>query len=490
MQELETLYKAMRKEPSQEEKDFIAHAYTFSKKAHEGQMRASGEPYFNHVYKTALNLAEFGMGATTVAAGLLHDVVEDTEVTFEDLEQEFNQDVSFLVKGVTKLGKVKYRGRERHVESLRKFFVAIAEDVRVIIIKLADRLHNAETLKYLKPEKAKRIALETIEIHAPLANRLGMWKLKGKLEDLAFPYAYPKEADQVKELLKQKERSTERDLEDVYKKLRKELALHSIPVESAGYRVKGVYSLWKKLQEKHMDIDKVYDIVALRVIVPAVEDCYRVLGIIHSHWRPFPGRIKDFIALPKPNGYQSLHTTIFTGNGGIAEIQIRTQDMHDQAELGIAAHFEYKGEQEAKIKKTSRTGIPSWIHEMKELQSGTEDPEQFLKNLRVDFFNKRIFVFTPDGDVIDLPQGSTAIDFAYAIHSDIGNTISSAKINGKHSAIYTELKNGDLVRIETSKNSKPTSKWFEAAKTTTAKKHIRKYLDDNSLMKKILNRFN
>lgn len=468
------------------DKKWIAKAFDYAQKAHEGQTRASGEPYFYHVFEVSKILARFGMDSKTVVAGILHDTIEDTSVTEKDIAEEFGKEVLFMVNGVTKLGTLKYRGRERHVESLRKFFVAMAEDVRVIIIKLADRLHNVSTLKHLKPEKAKRIALETIEIHAPLANRLGMWKLKGELEDLAFPFAFPEEAKDVESLLKQKSRADQKYLDQVYKSLQKELVKNKIKAIDVNYRIKGLYSLYKKLKNKDMDIDKIYDLVALRVIVPTIEDCYKVLGVIHGSWRPIPGRIKDFIALPKPNGYKSIHTTIFTGNGGIAEIQIRTPEMHEQAEYGVASYFAYK---EGVFKNGNDDSKLSWIEQFKELQKNVSNPENFLTNLKVDFFSKRIFAFTPEGDVIDLPQDSNVIDFAYAVHSDIGNHIQGAKINGKFKSIYTILKNGDIVEIETNEKAHPTSKWLDTAKTTLARRHIKRYLDDNSLINKFINKF-
>lgn len=483
MPKVEDIYKNMSQTPNKEDKVWIEKAYDFAKKAHEGQKRASGEPYFNHVFEVSKILAEFGMDTKTIIAGLLHDTIEDTPITEEDVEKEFGEDVLFLVNGVTKLGKVKYRGEERHVESLRKFFVAMAEDARVIIIKLADRLHNVRTLEHLKPEKAKRIALETIEIHAPMANRLGMWRLKGELEDLAFPYAFPKEAENVKNLLKTKTDADQANLNKLHKKLEEELKKNNVKVLDISNRIKGLYSLYKKLKNKDMDIEKIYDIVALRVIVPNIEDCYRVLGIIHSLWKPIPGRIKDFIALPKPNGYKSIHTTIFTGGGSVAEIQIRTGEMHEQAEFGIASFFTYK----EGFKKTDKHR--DWIEQFKELQKNVAKPSAFLNNLKMDFFSKRIFVFTPKGAVIDLPEESSVIDFAYAVHSDIGHHASGAKVNGKYSKLNTILHNGDIVHIETNDKAVPNSKWLDHAKTTLARRHIKKYVDENSLMTKFMNRF-
>ncbi len=483
MTRVDEIYSKMPNPPSETDQTWIRRAYDFAEKAHDGQKRASGEPYFNHVFEVGKILAGLGADVKTIIAGLLHDTIEDGRATEEDVEREFGPDVLFLVNGVTKLGKVKYRGEERHVESLRKFFVAMAEDVRVIMVKLADRLHNMQTLQHVPPNKQKRIALETIEIHAPMANRLGMWRLKGELEDLAFPYAFPKEAAEVEDLLRHKSRSDESHLEHVRATLMGEFEKHNVPIIGTSSRVKGTYSLYKKLKKRDMDIDKVYDIVALRIIVPTIETCYQALGIIHGLWKPVPGRIKDFIALPKPNGYKSLHTTIFTGEGGVVEIQIRTPKMHEQAEHGIASFFAYK---EGFNKNQTHTG---WIEQFKELQKNVAKPSAFLENLKIDFFSKRIFVFTPKGAVIDLPEQSSVIDFAYAIHSDIGNHASGAKVNGKYSKLDTKLHNGDIVVVETNEKAVPNGKWLDAAKTTLARRHIRRYLDENSLLNKFMNRF-
>lgn len=466
------------------EKALIEKAYHFAEKAHAGQKRNSGEPYFNHVVATAKILAHLGMDTKTIVAGLLHDTIEDTEVTEEILEKEFGSEILTLVNGVTKLGTMKYRGAERHVESLRKFFMAIANDLRVLIIKLADRLHNVRTLEHVPPEKQKRIALETIEIHAKLANRIGMGKLKGYLEDASFQYAYPKEYAETNELLEDRAQSHKKDLAEVSTQLTKELEKHKVKVLEMSQRLKNKYSLWQKLKRYNMDIDRIYDLIALRVIVRNEADCYRVLGIIHSVWHPLEGRIKDYIATPKPNGYRSLHTTIYTGNNGsIAEIQIRTSEMHAEAAYGIAAHFVYK---ERKSKKHPFENIQNlnWIEQLKDLQKLNDKPKQFLEHLKTDLFHDRIFIFTPKGDVVDLPEGSTPIDFAYAIHSDIGDHAHSAKINGKIGTLFTKLKNHDMVEIKSQKNSNPSSKWLDNTKTSMAKKHINQYLNKNSLLQK------
>lgn len=483
--QVQDIIKNMHSKPNTEEQALITHAFNFAKNAHEGQMRKSGVPYFYHCAEVAKNLAEFGLDATTISAGLLHDTVEDTDVTDENLQSEFGIEIANLVAGVTKIGQVKYKGEERYLENWRKFILTMTDDVRVIMIKLADRLHNVQTLSYLRPDKAKRIAIETIEIHANIADRLGMWKIKKDLEDEAFPFAFPKEYENIKKLLKQYAKNAEKDLDQVYKKLRTELAKHNITVAESNYRVKGIYSLYKKLLRKDMHIEKVYDIVALRIVVPTIEDCYQTLGVIHSHWRPFPGRIKDYIALPKPNGYQSIHTTIFTGTGSVAEIQIRTPEMHQHAEYGIAAHLAYKSANR-KEKEENLT----WLKDIKDF-NGKEKatPKDFFQALKGDFFTKRIFVFTPEGDVINLPEDASAIDFAFTIHTDIGKHLQSVEINGKHGSIYTKLNNGDVVRAIPSKKSNPTSKWLDYTKTSLARKQINKYLDEHSIVNKFMNRF-
>jgi len=468
-----------------EDIDIINRAYDFAKKAHEGQLRKSGEPYFNHVFETARNLAELGMKAKTIAAGILHDVIEDTEVTEEELEKEFGIEIVSLVNGVTKLGKVRYKGIERKVENLRRFFVSIAEDLRVLTIKLADRLHNIETLKYVRPDKQKRIALETLEIYAPLADRLSMGRLKGRLEDASFEYAYPKEYEEVKKLLNEKKDAKERYLIEVKNIIIEKIKEAKIKNAIVDYRQKHLYSLWRKLEKYNMDIGKIYDIIALRVMVDTVADCYHVLGIIHGEWTPVPNRIKDYIAMPKANGYQSLHTTIFTGTGGIVEIQIRTHQMHQNAENGIAAHFIYK--EKGSIHKIDPKHL-EWINQLKELNENEEEhgPEKFLEHIKMNFFKDRVFVFTPKGDIIDLPQDSSPIDFAYAIHTDVGNHIQGVKVNGKNVALGTKLKTHDIVEIQTNKNTNPSSKWLDHAKTTLARREINAYLKQHSLLSKFL----
>ena len=361
----------------------------------------------------------------------------------------------------------------------------MAEDMRVLTIKLADRLHNIETLKHVRPDKQKRIALETLEIYAPLADRLSMGRLKGRLEDAAFEYAYPKEYEEVKKLLLEKKDAKEKYLIEVRDKINEKIKEANISNTKVDYRQKHLYSLWKKLQKYNMDIGKIYDIIALRVMVDTVADCYHILGIIHGEWTPVPNRIKDYIAMPKANGYQSLHTTIFTGTGGIVEIQIRTHQMHQNAENGIAAHFIYKikdSEKNTEIKQLD------WVNKLHELnkEDDEEKPEKFLEKIKLNFFHDRIFVFTPKGEVIDLPEDSSPIDFAYAIHTDIGNHAQGAKINGKNVALGTKLKTHDIVEIQVNKNTNPSSKWLDYTKTNLAKREINAYLKGHSLLSKFL----
>jgi len=486
-----------------DDKNLIIKAYDFAKKSHEGQYRESGNPYFFHVFETAKILAELGMGPRVISAGLLHDVVEDGKATEEEIINEFGKEIFYLVEGVTKLGKLKYRGMKRHTESLRKFFIATSRDIRVLIIRLADRLHNMRTLQYLPEEKQIRKSNEVLEIFAPLAYRLGMRILHRELEDLAFSFINPKEFKNTEAILKQKKKNDLRFLEKFDRNLKRTLAENGIRKIRTDYRVKSIYSLYKKLQRKK-DVETIYDITALRIITDTVDNCYRILGIIHSKWKPLPGRLKDYIALPKPNGYQSLHTTIFTGDGGIIEIQIRTEKMHDEAELGVASHLGYKsgnqkealsqiewmkkllsginylqkntnGEEKNK-RKTDNQNTPEWIKCLGEECKDDKEGEKLIDELKTDFFEHRVFAFTPNGDVIDLPSESSPIDFAYSVHSDIGNHMSGAKINGKLASLDTKLKNGDVVEIITKRNSKPTRKWLDMIKTSEARRSIKSSL--------------
>ena len=483
----------------------ITHAYNFAKNAHQGFTRYSGEPYFNHVFETAKILAELQAGPSTISAGLLHDVIEDTDVTSDDIKKEFGAEILFLIEGVTKLGKLRYQGRDRYIESLRKLFVAMSQDIRVLIIKLCDRLHNMRTLDFVPKHKQLRIANETMKIYAQLAYRLGIRKISRELEDLSFKYIEPEHYNEASKLVKQKNKEALDKLEKFRKSVQKALFMAGFTTAKTDYRIKHLHSFYRKLERKEFDPDNIYDILAMRVYVPTISDCYTALGIIHSTWRPLPGRIKDYIAFPKPNGYKSLHTTIFTGDNSIVEIQIRTPEIHKESEYGIASHAIYKNSSNgsienrnllwiknllpsmAQLEENSENAvqakeIPNWLKDMAALQSGASQ-EEFSQNMSADFFQRRLFVFTPKGDVVDLPINSTPIDFAYAIHSDIGNHLASAKIGGKMSALDKKLQNGDIVEVQTNKNSKPSSKWLIMAKTSMAKKHIKDALGKNPGLK-------
>lgn len=499
--------------PTEADRALIHKAYAVAEKAFEGNTRYSGEPYITHLAAVGHKLAKMGMGPRTIAAGLLHDTIEDTEVTADDIKAQFGDEILFLVEGVTKLSSVRYYGTDRHNESLRKLFVATSQDIRVLIIKLTDRLHNMETLQFVPKEKQLRIARETLEIYVPVAHRLGMGRIRKELEDLAFPYVYPEEYQRVRDLLAKSTEKSLLTLERERKSLQKRLADSGILDFNTSYRVKGVYSLFHKLKRKDWDISDVYDLLAMRVVVKSVEECYKALGIIHEMWRPLPKRVKDYIAFPKPNGYQSIHTTVTTPHGTILEIQIRTQKMNHEAEYGVASHMIYKQtsdregvrtpnsswfsnlipslfkpfawrEQKTKaldIKVTKdvphQAKIPYWINQIGEMYTSEKaSGQEFIDDMRKDFFQNRIFVFTPNGDVVDLPLGANPIDFAYAIHSEVGDHISGVKVNNKLVQLDTVLKNGDIVHIETKKSAHPSHKWVQIAQTSLAKRRIRAFL--------------
>lgn len=465
------------------EKEFITLAYEKGLKAHEGQMRKSGEPYFNHCIATAINIGRQKMDYETICAGLMHDTLEDTEYKKDDMEKDFGLVITNLVEGVTKLGHVRYQGVERHVESLRKFFIAASDDIRVVVVKLCDRMHNISTLEHVREDKRKRIALETLEIHARLADRLGMGRLKAELEDGCFPYVYPEEYKKTLDILKDLKEGKEKIgdvevLEKVAKNLEGELKILEVNIERVDHRVKHLYSLWQKLKKNDYDIKKINDIIALRIIVPNVSDCYQALGVVHGLYKPKPNRFKDYISVPKPNGYKSLHTTIFTGNGESLEVQIRTQEMHIEAEYGIAAHINYKelGDGLSINKIKTKT---SWTQEILDWQKDISKHDEFMKHLKEDFFNHRVFIFTPKGDVIDLPDGSTPLDFAYQIHSDVGDHALRCYANDKLVPFEYILKNRDVVKIEISDKAKPNRKWINYCKTQIAKRHIKSWLKLN-----------
>lgn len=448
----------------------VKHAFEFAQQAHEGQTRKTGEPYITHPLAVAMTLADLRLDESTILAGLLHDVPEDTSKTLIDVRKEFGSDVALLVEGITKLGKVKYRGIERYVENLRKMFIAMAADIRTIFIKFADRIHNLQTLDALDPKKAERIAQETLTIYAPIANRLGINVLKDILEDLAFQYAYPKEYKNVCAILEAGQKQRDRCYVSVHQEVLEVLKKEGITVVSFYGRAKQPYSLYRKLNKHNNDPNKIFDLLAMRLIVPTVQDCYATFGIINALYRPLPGRIKDYIAQPKPNGYQSLHTTVLCDRF-IVEFQIRTPEMHEQAEYGIAAHWHYD-ENGARIPDHDI----SWVHELAKWQEEITDEKKYLESLKIDMFQNRIFVFTPKGDVIDLPEDSTPVDFAYTIHSDIGNRCASAKINSQMAKLDEKLKSGDVVEIIIDKNRKgPNANWLKFVKTQQARSKIRQH---------------
>jgi len=472
--------------------DLIERAYNFAAKIHQGQKRLSGEDYISHCLAAAEIVTDLKVDSKTIAATLLHDVlddIEDDKVALEErereLEKEFGKETASLVSSVTKIGKIKYHGIERAMENLRKMFLAIAKDIRVILIKFADRLHNMRTLNFQPPEKQQRIAAETLNVYAPLSDRLGIGQIKGELEDLSFRYLMPGEYDWLINQVREQFTERENYLAKIAPDLKKEILKEGIKLKEIHWRAKHYWSLYRKLQRYEMNLNRIYDLVALRIIVDTIEDCYAVLGLIHKLWRPLPGRIKDYIALPKPNGYQSIHTTVFCQGGKITEIQIRTLKMHEEAERGIAAHWYYSEQKglKAYIKKIF-TPAPAkelrWIRQLQEWQKETNaSPEDFFQSLKIDFFKDRIFVFTPNGDIIDLPEGATPLDFAYHIHSDIGHHCQGAKINEKMVALDTPLQNGQVVEIITQKQSRPSRDWLKFVKTHQAQSHIRQWLLKN-----------
>lgn len=459
----------------------IEKAYQFAENAHKGQIRLNGDPFITHSLGTALLLAKWRLPPEIIAAGLLHDVTEESHIKITDLEKEFGHDIAKIVEGETKLDRLKYHGVERYAENLRRMFFAMSEDVRVIFVKFADRLHNLTTLTGLPEHKQQRIAQETLEIYAPIANRLGMGAIRGELEDLSFKYINPKEYERTLELLVERAPLKESCFEKTKVILEKELKDAGIKCLDMHGRIKHLYSLYKKILEKG-DISQIYDIVAQRIIVPNVADCYAALGVIHRLWKPLKGRIKDYIAQPKPNGYQSIQTTVFCEEGEIVEFQIRTPQIHEEAEYGIAAHWFYAEKGKKSVMPDKHT---AWLKELAELQKNIQDRKKFLEavdSLKMDFFKNRIFIFTPKGDVIDLPESSTPIDFAYAIHSELGDKCAGARINDAMGQLSSILRSGDMVEIIIDKNRQgPSPYWLDSVKTAKARTKIRDSAKKNKL---------
>lgn len=454
--------------------DLLRAAYVVAAQAHQGQVRLSGEPYLNHPLEVAGILADLRLDIVSVACGLLHDVVEDTKVTNEDLERRFGRDVSRVIDGLTKLSRVEFSSAEANqAENVRKMIIAMTDDTRVILIKLADRLHNMRTLDFLREEKRQRIATETLDVYAPIAGRLGIGRIEAELQDLALRHLEPQTYKVLDTRVKAKKRWAEEFIRDLGRTLKRELQAEGIPGDLSG-RTKSIYSIYRKMHRQQIELDQMYDFIALRLVTDTVPHCYTALGVIHNVWKPIPGRIKDFIAMPRANGYQSLHTSLMTDSGTHFEVQIRTTDMHRVAEEGIAAHWSYKssgsyGEQD--IKRFA------WLRQVLEWQKEVKDPHEFLSSLKIDLYPDEVHCFTPRGEVKSLPRGATPIDFAYAIHTEVGHTCIGARVNGAMAPLKYELRNGDICEILTRKNHLPSEDWLKIARTNRAKSKIRARLN-------------
>ncbi|HEY7387692.1 MAG TPA: bifunctional (p)ppGpp synthetase/guanosine-3',5'-bis(diphosphate) 3'-pyrophosphohydrolase [Bryobacteraceae bacterium] len=457
-------------------------AFRFARKWHEGQMRSSGEPYMVHPLRVAHILADMRMDLVAMETGLLHDVVEDTSVTVEQVRKEFGEEVARCVDGVTKLSKLDFfSAEERQAESFRKMLLAMVEDIRVIMVKLADRMHNMRTLGFLDPERRERIARETVEIYAPIAHRLGMGKIRGELEDLAFQFLEPESYREIVDAVESRRHSNEEFLAEIKRTVEAELRREGIPARMEG-RIKRPYSVFQKLRRQKISIDQVYDLTALRIITDSVKNCYAALGVIHNQWRPIPGRIKDFIAIPRPNLYQSLHTSVVGPHGQTFEVQIRTEEMHRIAEEGIAAHWKYKEGRKGPAADDQRI---AWLRHLVEWQQDVQDPGEFLSTLKVDLYPEEVYTFTPRGKVIVLPRDASPIDFAYAIHSDVGSTCVGAKVNGRIVPLRSPLRNGDVVEIMTQPGHQPSKDWLAIVKTARARNKIKHIINASERAKAI-----
>jgi guanosine-3',5'-bis(diphosphate) 3'-pyrophosphohydrolase len=467
------LMKRMRSNRPNDDLEIVKKAYEFSLKHHTGQTRASGEPYLVHPLQVALVLAEMVLDPVAVAAGLLHDSVEDTSVTIVDIRKEFGEQVAHLVEGVTKIGKIDFATREeQQAENLRKMMLAMIDDIRVILIKLADRLHNMRTLEHLPPDRQQKIAKETLEIYGPIAHRLGMGKIRGELEDLGFRYLDPIGYQQLHDVVESRRKQGEQFMARVESVLSEKLKEAGITA-TVSSRIKRLFSINKKLQRQRITVDQVYDLFAMRVITKSLQDCYAVLGIVHNMWRPVPGRIKDFIAMPRPNLYQSLHTSVITEDGTPFEIQIRTEEMHKMAEEGIAAHWKYK---DGAVSAQDEQRL-AWLRQVVEWQRDVSDPSEFLSTLKIDLYPEEVYTFTPKGKVVVLPREATPIDFAYSVHTEVGHTCVGAKVNGRMVPLRHKLHSGDIVEILTQAGHKPSRDWLSAVKSSRARNKIKHWLN-------------
>lgn len=482
MPSFDELEKIIKPNHPQSDLDLVRLAYDYSKKAHKDQARLSGEPYFNHAFGTAKILAKNKADITTIIAGLLHDIPEETNISLKEIEKNFGEEIANLVQGITKLGKIKYRGIDRYVENLKKMFISAASDTRVFFIKFADRLYNIRTLEALPPKKRLRIAQETLKIYAPIAGLLGMWRLRWQLEDLCFKYIDQENYNKIKKYY-EIEQKYERDkyIEKIKQIILEEAEKQGVKCEIDG-RFKHIYSIFRKMQEKGKQFNEIYDVFALRIMVDNVSDCYKMLGIIHSFWRPKKDRFKDYIAVPKPNGYRGLHTTVFGPTGKLTEFQIRTKEMNEEALYGIAAHWRYKETDQKKFKTKSE-----WIDDILELQKNYKTANDYIKNFKFDILDDRIFVFTPKGDVIDLPKDASPVDFAYHVHTEIGDKCVGAIVNDKIAPLDTKLKNGDIVQIITEKaRPGPNMDWLKFAKTNIARSRIRRNAKNRGILSTLL----
>jgi guanosine-3',5'-bis(diphosphate) 3'-pyrophosphohydrolase len=467
------LMKRMQENRPQDDLTIVKKAYDYSLKHHEGQTRASGEPYLVHPLEVALVLAEMKMDPVAIAAGLLHDSVEDTSVTIVDIRKEFGDQVAHIVEGVTKISKIDFATREeQQAENLRKMMLAMVDDIRVVLIKLADRLHNMRTLEHLAPERQQKIAEETLEIYAPIAHRLGMGKIRGELEDLGFRFLDPGGYEQVEKSVNARRKQGEAFLDKMQQIISDKLKEAGIQARVES-RIKRLFSIHKKLQKQRISVDQVYDLCAMRVITRSLQDCYAVLGIIHNLWRPVPGRIKDFIAMPRPNFYQSLHTSVITEDGTPFEIQIRTEDMHKMAEEGIAAHWKYK---DGPVSAQDEQRL-AWLRQVVEWQRDVSDPNEFLSTLKVDLYPEEVYTFTPKGKVVVLPRDATPVDFAYTIHTEVGHTCVGAKVNGRMVPLRHKLHSGDIVEILTQPGHKPSRDWLGLVKSSRSRNKIKHWLN-------------
>jgi GTP pyrophosphokinase len=470
----ETLLEKVRSYSPEADLELLRRAYVFSAMEHKGQVRHSGEPYLVHPLEVADLLADMKLDVVAVSAGLLHDVVEDTLTTPERISELFGPEVAHVVEGVTKIGAIPFSSsEERQAENFRKMLLAMVDDIRVILVKLADRLHNMRTLNHLPEERRLKIAQETLDIYAPIASRLGMSKVKNELEELAFRHLEPKAYETLRAKVEAKRRSAEGIAEELRRTLAVKLEQAQVPVIAIHGRLKRLYSIHLKLKRQKIDLERVYDFVALRVITQSVKDCYAALGIIHQTWSPVPGRIKDFIAMPRPNGYQSLHTSVVSEHGFPFEVQIRTEEMHAHAEDGIAAHWKYK---EGRVGDHRDERYFAWMRQLLEVQQEVRDPQEFLQNLKIDLYPEEVYIFTPKGEVRSLPRGATAVDFAYSIHTDVGHQCVGARINGRMVPLRTRLQNGDIVEILTQAGHKPSRDWLAFVATSRARGKIKHVL--------------